>query len=95
MYNSMLHHKKENLDSVSTIADGIAVKCPGELTYEFCSKYVDEIVTVTDDEISSAILTPVSYTHLDVYKRQACFPTFFPTLAMRAEFRYRKQNLTG
>ena len=56
MYNSMLHHKKENLDSVSTIADGIAVKCPGELTYDFCSKYVDEVVTVTDDEISSAIL---------------------------------------
>ena len=56
MYNSIQHHKKEMLDRVSTIADGIAVKNPGELTYEICEKYVDEIVTVTDDEISTAIL---------------------------------------
>ena len=46
----------EPLASVSTIADGIAVKQAGELTYELCSKYVDEIVTVSDDEISAAIL---------------------------------------
>ena len=46
----------EKLASVSTIADGIAVKQPGDLTYDICSKYVDEIVTVTDDEISAAIL---------------------------------------
>ena len=46
----------EELSSVSTIADGIAVKKPGDLTYELCSKYVDEIVTVSDDEISAAIL---------------------------------------
>ena len=46
----------EELPSVSTIADGIAVKKPGDLTYELCSKYVDGIVTVTDDEISAAIL---------------------------------------
>ncbi len=44
------------LDSVATIADGIKVKEPGENTFELCQKYVDEIVTVTDDEISSAIL---------------------------------------
>ena len=45
------------LNSVSTIADGIAVKKSGDLTYEFCKKYVDEVVTVSDDEISAAILT--------------------------------------
>ena len=44
------------IPSVATIADGIAVKKPGDLTYELCSKYVDDIVTVTDDEISAAIL---------------------------------------
>ena len=44
------------LAGVSTIADGIAVKKPGDLTYELCKKYVDKIVTVTDDEISAAIL---------------------------------------
>ena len=42
--------------SVSTIADGIAVKRPGDLTYEYCRKYVDGVVTVTDDETAAAIL---------------------------------------
>ena len=56
MANSVHHGKIEELASVSTIADGIAVKKPGTLTYEICSKYVDDIVTVTDDEISAAIL---------------------------------------
>ena len=56
MLNSVKDHEIEELPSVSTIADGIAVKKPGNLTYELCSKYVDEIVTVNDDEISAAIL---------------------------------------
>lgn len=56
MKNAIEHGNIEALPSISTIADGIAVKQPGELTYELCSKYVDEIVTVTDDEISAAIL---------------------------------------
>ncbi len=45
-----------HLDSVSTIADGIAVKEPGTNTYELCKKYVDKIVTVNDDETAAAIL---------------------------------------
>ena len=56
MKNAIEHGEIETLNNVSTIADGIAVKTPGDLTYEYCSKYVDEIVTVTDDEISAAIL---------------------------------------
>ena len=56
MYNSVHDKHIEELDSVFTIADGIAVKKPGDITYDICSKYVDEIVTVTDDEISAAIL---------------------------------------
>lgn len=56
MLNSVAHSRIEKLDSVSTIADGIAVKQPGDLTFELCQKYVDEIVSVNDDEISSAIL---------------------------------------
>lgn len=56
MYNSIRDGKIECLDSVSTIADGIAVKEPGENTFKLCSQYVDEIVTVSEDEISSAIL---------------------------------------
>lgn len=57
MYNSIKDNKIETLKSVATIADGIAVKQPGNLTFELVKTYVDEIVTVSDDEISSAILT--------------------------------------
>ena len=46
----------ESLASVSTIADGIAVKQPGEHTFGYCRKYVDGMATVTDEEISAAIL---------------------------------------
>ncbi len=56
MLNSIQDSRIEMLDAVSTIADGIAVKKPGSITYDICSKYVDDIVTVTDDEISAAIL---------------------------------------
>ena len=56
MAKSVENGEIEELPSVSTIADGIAVKKPGDLTYELCKKYVDKIVTVTDDEISAAIL---------------------------------------
>lgn len=57
MFNSVKNKKIQCLDSVSTIADGIAVKEPGDKTFDLVNKYVDEIVTVSDDEISSAILT--------------------------------------
>ena len=56
MVNSIHDDKIERLETVSTIADGIAVKEPGEHTFEYCKQYVDDIVTVTDDEISAAIL---------------------------------------
>lgn len=56
MVNSIHDDKIEKLEAVSTIADGIAVKEPGQHTFEYCKQYVDEIVTVTDDEISAAIL---------------------------------------
>ncbi len=57
MFNSLANGKIECLSSVSTVADGIAVKEPGEHTFDLCRRYVDGIVTVTDDEISTAILT--------------------------------------
>ena len=56
MYNAVKHGQLEGLSSVSTIADGIAVKKPGQLTYEMVSKYVDDIALVTEDEIAAAIL---------------------------------------
>ncbi len=56
MFNSFHDHKREVLDHVSTFADGIAVKNPGELTYSMIEKYVDDIVTVSEDETAAAIL---------------------------------------
>ena len=56
MYNSVKNGEIECLSSVSTIADGIAVKQPGENTFSIVKDYVDEIALVSDDEVSSAIL---------------------------------------
>lgn len=57
MERSVADGKIETLSRVQTIADGIAVKTPGDLTYEMVNKYVDGIYTVSDDEIALAILT--------------------------------------
>ncbi len=43
-------------DTVRTIADGIAVKTPGEHTFQYIRQYVDRVVTVSDDDIASTIL---------------------------------------
>lgn len=57
MAESVAKDERVRLDTVSTIADGIAVKEPGVNTFEMVKKYVDEVVTVSDDEIAAAILT--------------------------------------
>ena len=57
MYRSIEGNKRIELSSVNTFADGTAVKLPGELTFDFCQKYVDKIVTVSEDEIAAALLT--------------------------------------
>lgn len=57
MYNSINQGRITTLDTVSTIADGIAVKQPGQNTFDLVNKYVDDIALVTEDEISSAILS--------------------------------------
>lgn len=56
MFNSISGGVIECLDSVQTIADGIAVKQPGENTFALVRDYVDDIALVTDDEVASAIL---------------------------------------
>ncbi|MDE6751724.1 MAG: threonine ammonia-lyase [Eubacterium sp.] len=57
MEKSIMDDEIETLSKVQTIADGIAVKTPGDLTFDLVKKYVDGIYTVTDDEIALAILT--------------------------------------
>lgn len=57
MVNSLHEHKRIELPSVSTFADGTAVKLPGENTFKICEQYVDEVVTVSEDEIAGAVLS--------------------------------------
>ncbi len=56
MYNSVKDGCVECLPKVQTIADGIAVKKPGENTFALVNEYVDDIALVSDDEVASAIL---------------------------------------
>nr|WP_111323824.1 threonine ammonia-lyase [Thermosporothrix hazakensis] len=52
--------------NVKTIADGICINAPGELTFAIMRKYVDEVVTVDDEEIMSAILLLLERSKLQV-----------------------------
>ncbi len=56
MRDSVAAGERITLDSVSTFADGIAVKHPGDITFKMVNEYVDGVVTVTEDEIAAAIL---------------------------------------
>ena len=56
IYNRYHNIDAGDLDTVDTIAEGIAVKKPGNLTLPLIKKYVDDVVTVTDEEIAKAIL---------------------------------------
>ena len=53
---SFREKKLVTTDSAATIADGIAVKAPGDITVELISRYADGVVTVSDTEIADAIL---------------------------------------
>lgn len=57
MVQALEHGQIETLPTVHTFQDGIAVKTPGENTFAIAKEYVDEMITVTDDEVSAAILT--------------------------------------
>lgn len=56
MYESHIAGNPIMLDNAATFADGIAVKQPGDITFKLVEEYVDEIVTVTEDEIAASIL---------------------------------------
>lgn len=56
MYRSFKAGQIIPSDEVNTVADGIAVKVPGKNTFEIIKQYVDDIFTVSEDEIASAIL---------------------------------------
>lgn len=56
MANSFAAGHVTTLAGVETVADGCAVKTPGDLTFAFCRKYLDDIITVSEMEIMSALL---------------------------------------
>ena len=56
IYRSFKEKKYICADTSATIADGISVKAPGDITVELINRYVDDVVTVNDNEISEAIL---------------------------------------
>ncbi len=53
---SLAAGRPTSVAAMQTIADGIAVGCPGELTFAHVQKRVDEIVTVTEEDLSRALL---------------------------------------
>lgn len=57
MYQSIKSGKLTELSTADTFADGIAVRKPGKITFEIVKKYVDEIITVSEDEMKLAIFT--------------------------------------
>jgi len=56
MHASLEAGRLVTLDAVRTIADGLATRRPGDLTYDIVKQHVDEVVTVDDDDIAQAIL---------------------------------------
>lgn len=56
VYHSLQAGKRVLLDSISTIADGLAVKTPSDLTLGLIQRYVDDVVLVDDDEIIAAMV---------------------------------------
>jgi threonine dehydratase len=55
MYESVKQNTRTMIGGEKTIADGIAVKIPGELTFEIVKNLIDEIVLVDDNEITKAM----------------------------------------
>lgn len=66
MYTALARAQRAPLRSIKTIADGIAVKTPGVITYEMCQKYVDDMFVVKDEQVEQAIKQLVSLQKLVV-----------------------------
>lgn len=66
MKNSIDSGHLLSLEKINTIADGISIKTPGNITFEICKEYLDDIITVTDEEIAGAILMLMERTKMVV-----------------------------
>lgn len=86
VYNSYRAHELIESSSTSTFADGIAIRRPGKITFDIIRRYVDDIVTVDDEEISGAILMLLEHSKLVVEGSGA---------VGLASLIYQKTSLTG
>ncbi|MFW6287335.1 MAG: threonine ammonia-lyase [bacterium] len=66
MKNSINKGFLTSLEQINTIADGISIKTPGDITFNICKEYLDDIITVTDEEIAGAILMLMERTKMVV-----------------------------
>lgn len=55
LQKAMLSGRREPLDRVGIFADGVAVKIIGEEPFRLCQQYIDEVITVSSDQICAAI----------------------------------------
>lgn len=86
MYRSFREHTRIESSNTGTIADGIAVGRPGEITFEIIRRNVDDIITVEDEEIAGAILMLLERSKLVAEGAGA---------AGLASLIYQKTSLTG
>ena len=77
------------LDSAQTIADGTAVKTPGDTTFEYVRKNVDEIITVEDSELIEAYLDMVEN------HKMVCENSGLLTIAALKHLRFRDKKVVS
>lgn len=77
------HGHPVTLDAIDTVADGCAVRTAGSLTYAFCQKYLDEIVTVSEMEIMDALLSLIEKHKLIAEGAGVLSLAALPKLSMR------------
>lgn len=66
MFRSLKDGKLVELSRVNTIADGLTAKRPGELTFKIISRYVDDMVLVTDEEMLNAVIYCLNFAKIVV-----------------------------
>jgi len=64
MFQSVKSDKITRLTDTTSIADGLAVRAPGQLTFECVKRYVDEILLVSEEQIERAVYTTMKEGHV-------------------------------
>jgi threonine dehydratase len=86
MYQSMKEGKIVRLTDTTSIADGLAAREPGSLTFAISKKNVDEIILLTEEEIEKAVFDVIKECHIIVE------PSAAAAIAALAKIKPRKVN---